>query len=84
MTAPALDLEHLRGLSEATLDDALRSFADAHGAQALPALSVLAGGSERALRRAAKRALYRLAQRGVTPPPRPSPQEFSRSAWICQ
>ena len=40
MTAPALDLEHLRGLSEATLDDALRSFADAHGAQALPALVV--------------------------------------------
>ena len=89
MTAPALDLEHLRGLSEGTLDDALRSFADAHGAQALPALSVLAGGSERALRRAAKRALYRLAQRGVTPPPRPSPRpvverapERAARAWV--
>jgi hypothetical protein len=89
MTAPALDLAHLRGLPEDTLDDALRAFADAHGAEALPALQDLAEGSERAMRRAAKRALYRLAQRGVTPPPRPAPRpvverapERAARAWV--
>src|SRR3989441_7025605 len=66
MIAPALDVERLRGLPEDALDDTLRSFADAHGAEALPALSLLASGAERSVRRAAKRALYRLAQRGVT------------------
>jgi len=74
MTVPALDAERLRGLAEDALDDTLRSFADAHGAEALPALSLLASGAERAVRRAAKRALYRLAQRGVTPPPGPAPR----------
>jgi hypothetical protein len=74
MTAPTLDPERLRDLPEDALDDTLRSFADAHGAQALPALAALASGAGRAMRRAAKRALYRLAQRGVTPAPLPAPR----------
>src|SRR5206468_3469903 len=89
MTAPVLDAERLRGLAEDALDDTLRSFADAHGAEALPALAALASGAERAVRRAAKRALYRLAQRGVTPPPRPAPRpvveraaERATRAWV--
>jgi hypothetical protein len=53
-------------------------------------LTVLAGpGAERALRRAAKRALYRLAQRGVAaapaPPPRPvieRQRERATRAWL--
>src|SRR5207249_6969776 len=74
MTVPALDAERLRGLAEDALDDTLRSFADAHGAEALPALSLLASGAVRAVRRAAKRALYRPAPGGVTPPPGPPPR----------
>src|SRR5881296_1783656 len=42
MIAPALDLERLRGLPEDALDDTLRSFADAHGAEALPVLAARA------------------------------------------
>src|SRR5438445_319495 len=89
MIAPALDLERLRGLPEDALDDTLRSFADAHGAEALPVLGALAAGAERAMRRAAKRALYRLAQRGVTAPARPAPRpvverapERAARAWV--
>lgn len=51
------------------LDHAFKVFADEHGASALGVLQQL--GSERAergVRRAAKRALYRLAQRGVSAP----------------
>jgi hypothetical protein len=78
MTEPVADLDpaSLRGLSEAVLDERLRAFANAHGAAALPTLSRLAeASSERPVRRAAKRALYRLSQRGVTPalPPPPAP-----------
>jgi hypothetical protein len=89
MTAPALDVERLRGLDEAALDAALRDFANAHGAGALPALAALAEGGERPLRRAARRALYRLAQRGVAAPARPAPRpvvesrpERAARAWI--
>src|SRR5207247_265087 len=89
MIAPALDLERLRGLPADALDDTLRSFADAHGAEALPVLGALASGAERAMRRAAKRALYRLAQRGVTAPARPAPRpvverapERAARAWV--
>ena len=59
MTDPvaSLDPESLRGLSEDVLDETLRTFANAHGAGALPALSGLAeGAADRAVRRAAKRA----------------------------
>ncbi len=48
MTAPALDVERLRALSEDALDAALRDFARAHGAAAVDALSALAEGGERA------------------------------------
>jgi len=74
MTDPAASLDRgsLRGLSEEALDEKLRAFANAHGAGALPALSGLADSAEdRAVRRAAKRALYRLSQQGVTPAPAP-------------
>jgi len=76
MTDPvaSLDPESLRGLSEDVLDETLRTFANAHGAGALPALSGLAeGAADRAVRRAAKRALYRLSQRGVALAPAPPP-----------
>ena len=76
MTDPAAALEpaSLRGLTEAALDETLRAFANAHGADALPALTRLAeSASERGIRRAAKRALYRLSQRGVAPAPAPPP-----------
>jgi hypothetical protein len=64
------------------LESALVAFAGDHGAAALPLLSALAsGGSARGVRRAAKRALYRLAQRGVTPPPTaPSRRVIERRA----
>jgi hypothetical protein len=76
MTDPAagLDPESLRGLSEEALDERLRAYANTHGADALPALSRLAESApERGVRRAAKRALYRLSQRGVAPAPLPPP-----------
>lgn len=72
----------------AALDGALRDFAAAHGAGALGVLTGLAGGADRALRRAAKRALYRLSQRGVAPPPPPPRPVVERRrerpsrAWI--
>jgi len=68
----SLDPASLRGLSEDVLDEKLRAFANEHGAGALPALSGLAeSAADRAVRRAAKRALYRLSQRGVAPAPTP-------------
>jgi len=76
MTDPvtSLDPASLRGLSEDVLDERLRAFANEHGAGALPALSGLAEGApDRVVRRAAKRALYRLSQRGVAPAPPPPP-----------
>jgi hypothetical protein len=89
MTPPVLDVERLRGLDEAALDATLRDFANVHGSEALPALAALAAGDERGLRRAAKRALYRLSQRGVSAPPRPgrgpvveSGPERATRAWL--
>ena len=49
------------------LELTLREFADAHGAEALPVLAGLGDTAHGAVRRAAKRALYRLAQRGIAP-----------------
>ena len=58
---------------EATLETALREFALAHGAAAVPVLTALAADeAARGVRRAAKRALYRLAQQGVTAPAPPA------------
>jgi len=90
MTAPSLDPAALRALPEPALDARLRDFAREHGAEALPVLAALAAeGADRAVRRAAKRALYRLSQRGVTAPPRPAPKpvverqpERAARAWL--
>ncbi len=68
-----LDPTPFAAASAAELDAALRDFAD-RGAAALAVLSALAARGERDVRRAAKRALYRLAQRGVTAPPPAAPR----------
>ena len=81
------ELDVLAALDPETLDGTLRAFA-ARGADALPVLAALAESGERAVRRAARRALYRLAQRGVVPPaaaPRPvvAPRaEHAARAWL--
>jgi hypothetical protein len=63
----------LAAAGEATLETALREFALAHGAAAVPVLTTLAADeAARGVRRAAKRALYRLAQHGVTAPAPPA------------
>ncbi|HEV8583876.1 MAG TPA: hypothetical protein VGT02_02795 [Methylomirabilota bacterium] len=63
----------LAAAGEAALDTALREFAAAHGAGALPVLTALAEDeAARGLRRAAKRALYRLAQQGVAAAAKPA------------
>ena len=83
MTDPvaSLDPASLRGLSEDVLDAKLRAFANEHGAGALAALSGLAeGAADRSVRRAAKRALYRLSQRGVAPAPTPTAPVVQRRA----
>jgi hypothetical protein len=64
-------LATMAGLTAEELDEALRAFAADQGAAALPVLSTLSDKADRLVRRAAKRALYRLAQRGVATP-RPS------------
>ena len=80
----------LTGLGDEVLDAVVAAFAADHAAAALPLLGQLAAsGADRGVRRAAKRALYRLAQRGVvapsTPPPRPvveRPRERATRAWL--
>lgn len=65
----AVARQTLGAADEATLDAALREFVAAHRAAALPVLTTLAGDERaRTTRRAAKRALYRLAQQGVAAP----------------
>jgi hypothetical protein len=92
-TAGALRGGELHALAAAppnVLDEALRGFADAHGTGALDVLTLLASErAPRAVRRGAKRALYRLAQRGVSAPaaPRPRPvvtrhPERAVRAWL--
>ena len=62
-------LTALADLPSGELDAVLREFAAEHGAAALAALTALASDrAERTLRRAAKRSLYRLAQRGIAAP----------------
>lgn len=66
----AADVRVLGAAPDAVIHDALRSFANDHGAAALPVLNALASERvARPLRRGAKRALYRLGQRGITAPP---------------
>ena len=83
-------LTALAAEAPAAVDDTLRAFADAHGAAALPVLEALTSErTARTVRRAARVALYRLAQRGVQPPPRPAPKpvverrpERAARAWL--
>jgi len=80
----------LSGLPDDLVDRAVASFADEHEAGALPLLTGLAAtGTDRGVRRAARRALYRLAQRGIAPAalaaPRPIvPRRSERAihAWL--
>jgi hypothetical protein len=91
-TAGAMDpaaLAAMAALGPEDLDTALRAFAAEHGAAALPVLTTLAEQADRGVRRAAKRALYRLSQRGVVAPPPPPPRpvverepERATRAWI--
>ena len=68
----AVARQTLAAASAPTLESALRDFAAAHGAAALPVLAILAADeAARGVRRAAKRALYRLSQQGVTVPAKP-------------
>jgi len=65
----AVARQTLAAASAPTLESALRDFAAAHAAAALPVLATLAADeAARGVRRAARRALYRLSQQGVTVP----------------
>ena len=69
----AVARQTLAAAGEPPLEAALREFAAAHGAGALPVLTTLAADeAARGVRRAAKRALYRLAQQGVSAPAPPA------------
>src|SRR3989442_7687118 len=87
-TPSAEDRRHLAVLDAGALDRLLRELADAHGAGASGVLSALAEeSSERAVRRAAKRALYRLGQRGLVTatasrPARAREGERGVRAWV--
>jgi hypothetical protein len=62
-------MRSLAAMPAAVLDATLRDFAHDHGAAALGVVTALASErADRLVRRAARRALYRLAQRGVAPP----------------
>jgi hypothetical protein len=79
LTHPAqLDVAPLAALGAAApeaLDATLRTFGDAHGAAAIPVLDALTSERiDRAVRKAARLAVYRLSQRGIQPPPRPAPR----------
>ena len=63
----AATIATLSATPETVVDAALRDFAQAHGGAALPVIAAIAEDpGARAVRRAARRALYRLAQKGVT------------------
>ena len=67
---PASALGVLANAPPDALETALREAADASPASALPVLVMLGDSSHGGVRRIAKRALYRLAQRGIAAPPR--------------
>jgi hypothetical protein len=83
-------LTGLAAVAPGAVDGVLHAFADAHGAAAMPVLEALTSGRlDRPVRRAARLAIYRLAQRGVTPPARPAPKpvverrpERAVRAWL--
>ena len=86
----AATIATLSATPETVVDAALREFAQAHGAAALPVLTALAEDpAARGVRRLARRALYRLAQKGVAAPPRAAPRpvvgrraERPARAWL--
>lgn len=91
-TAPTeAELTALAAVPAAALDQAVRGFARDHGAAGATVLVALAEApGDRAVRRTARRGLYRLAQRGV-PLPGPTtaarplverPVERATSAWL--
>jgi hypothetical protein len=65
---PARAIAALAAAPLPALEAALRDVADATPEKALPLLVVLGDSAHGGVRRVAKRALYRLAQRGITPP----------------
>jgi hypothetical protein len=77
----ATELQGLTALAPEDLDTLLAGLAATHGAAALPVLEALAAGQGTGpVRRAARRALYRLAQRGVqSPPPAPARPVIERA-----
>jgi hypothetical protein len=86
--APA-ELTTIAELTAEELDETLRAFAADEGAAALPVLSTLSEKAARPVRRAAKLALYRLAQQGVVAPRPTLPRhvvereaERATRAWI--
>jgi len=68
MPGPA-EVTPLAAVPPAELEQTLWAFARERGAAALPLLSAFADHTTRALRRPARRVIYRLAQRGVTMAP---------------
>jgi hypothetical protein len=71
------------------LEAALRAFGDANGERALGVLVALSETGAGDVRRGARRALYRLSQRGIAPAARPAPrpvvervEERPVRAWI--
>jgi hypothetical protein len=83
----AVERAALTGAPEPVLDAALADLVREHAAAALPVLAALDDGpTSRALRRAVRRARYRLEQRGLLPPPErpPAPPrtEAPVRAWL--
>ena len=68
LDAPGAAVERLAGVSADELDTALREFVRTRREAALPVVTALASGGSSPTRRVAKKALYRLAQSGITPP----------------
>ncbi len=68
LDAPGLAVERLAGVAADELDAALREFVRTRREEALPVVTALASGGSSPTRRVAKKALYRLAQSGITPP----------------
>jgi len=85
---PARGVDHLSALPPDQLDAALKLLAREHGEAALPLVTALAERGAGPARRLARRALYRLAQSGITPPARETRPVVERRperpirAWI--
>jgi hypothetical protein len=69
----AESLPDLSGAAEGALDMAVRELVRRHGAEAAPLMRRLAdAAADKTMRKVARRALYRLAQAGVSVPPPPA------------